>query len=207
MAVGDNKGLVLIISSPSGAGKTTICKKLINEVEGLNLSVSVTTRQKRKDEIEGKHYFFKNEKEFNKLLKQNEFLEYANVFGFSYGTLKKEVLSKINNGKDVIVDIDWQGTRQIEKSLPNDIVKVFILPPSMKELENRLGKRASENKENFVKRMSEAKKEISHYKEYDFIVVNDDLQLAVNQIKSILFSERLRINRQISLTKTLKELL
>ena len=203
----DNKGLVLIISSPSGAGKTTICKKLIYEVEGLNLSVSVTTRQKRKDEIEGKHYFFKNEKEFNKLLKQNEFLEHANVFGFYYGTLKNEVLSKINNGKDVIVDIDWQGTRQIEKSLPNDIVKVFILPPSMKELENRLGKRASENEENFIKRMSEAKKEISHYKEYDFIIVNDDLQLAVNQIKSILFSERLRINRQLSLTKTLKELL
>ena len=207
MSVIDNKGLVLIISSPSGAGKTTICKKLIYEVEGLNLSVSVTTRQKRKDEIEGKHYFFKNEKEFNKLLKQNEFLEHANVFGFYYGTLKNEVLSKINNGKDVIVDIDWQGTRQIEKSLPNDIVKVFILPPSIKELENRLGKRASENKENFIKRMSEAKKEISHYKEYDFIIVNDDLQLAVNQIKSILFSERLRINRQLSLTKTLKELL
>ena len=207
MSVNDNKGLVLIISSPSGAGKTTICKKLINEVEGLNLSVSVTTRQKRKDEIEGKHYFFKNEKEFNKLLKQNEFLEHANVFGFFYGTLKNEVLSKINNGKDVIVDIDWQGTRQIEKSLPNDIIKVFILPPSMKELENRLGKRASENKENFVKRMSEAKKEISHYKEYDFIIVNDDLKLAVNQIKSILFSERLRRNRQLSLTKTLKELL
>ena len=207
MSVIDNKGLVLIISSPSGAGKTTICKKLINEVENLNLSVSVTTRQKRKDEIEGKHYFFKNEKEFNKLVKQNEFIEHANVFGFFYGTLKNEVLSKINNGKDVIVDIDWQGTRQIEKSLPNDIVKVFILPPSMKELENRLGKRASENKENFAKRMSEAKKEISHYKEYDFIVVNDDLQIAVNQIKSILFSERLRRNRQLSLTKTLKELL
>ena len=207
MSVIYNKGLVLVISSPSGAGKTTICKKLIYEVEGLNLSVSVTTRQKRKDEIEGKHYFFKNEKEFNKLLKQNEFIEHANVFGFFYGTLKNEVLSKINNGKDVIVDIDWQGTRQIEKSLPNDIVKVFILPPSMKELENRLGKRASENKANFVKRMSEAKKEISHYKEYDFIIVNDDLQLAVDQIKSILFSERLRRNRQLSLTKTLKELL
>ncbi len=206
MSVIYNKGLVLVISSPSGAGKTTICKKLIYEVEGLNLSVSVTTRQKRKDEIEGKHYFFKNEKEFNKLLEQNEFLEHANVFGFYYGTLKNEVLSKINNGKDVIVDIDWQGTRQIEKSLPNDIVKVFILPPSMKELENRLGKRASENKENFIKRMSEAKKEISHYKEYDFIIVNDDLQLAVDQIKSILFSERLRRNRQLALTKTLKEL-
>ena len=207
MSVIDNKGLVLIISSPSGAGKTTICKKLINEVEGLNLSVSVTTRQKRKDEIEGKHYFFKNEKEFNKLVNQNEFIEHANVFGFFYGTLKNEVLSKINNGKDVIVDIDWQGTRQIEKSLPNDIVKVFILPPSMKELENRLGKRASENKENFKKRMSEAKKEISHYTEYDFVIVNNDLQLAVDQIKIILFSERLRRYRQLNLDKTIKKLI
>ena len=141
------------------------------------------------------------------MLQQNEFLEHANVFGYLYGTLKSEVISKIKNGIDVIVDIDWQGTRQIVKQLPKDVVKVFILPPSMKELENRLGKRASENKENFKKRMSEAKKEISHYKEYDFIVVNDDLQLAVNQIKLILFSERLRSNRQLSLTKTLKELL
>ena len=171
-----NKGLLLIISSPSGAGKTTICKKLIDEVDNIDLSVSVTTRKKRKDEIEGKHYFFKNEDEFNKLLKENEFLEHANVFGCLYGTLKKEVISKINKGIDVIVDIDWQGTRQIEKQLPEDIVKVFILPPSMKELENRLGKRASENKENFKKRMSEAKKEISHYKEYDFVIVNNDLK-------------------------------
>ena len=203
----NNKGLVLVISSPSGAGKTTICKKLIEEVDGIDLSVSVTTRKKRKEEIEGKHYFFKNEYEFNKLIKQNEFLEYANVFGYLYGTLKKEVVSKINNGIDVIVDIDWQGTRQIEQHLPQDIVKVFILPPSMEELECRLGKRASENKENFIKRMSEAKKEISHYNEYDFVIVNTKINVAVEQIKSILFSERLRRHRQISLKKILEKLL
>lgn len=203
----NNKGLVLVISSPSGAGKTTICKKLIEEVDGIDLSVSVTTRKKRKEEIEGKHYFFKNEYEFNKLIKQNEFLEYANVFGYLYGTLKKEVVSKINNGIDVIVDIDWQGTRQIEQHLPQDIVKVFILPPSMEELECRLGKRASENKENFIKRMSEAKKEISHYNEYDFVIVNTKINVAVEQIKSILFSERLRRHRQISLKKILDKLL
>ena len=202
-----NKGLLLIISSPSGAGKTTICKKLIDEVDEIDLSVSVTTRKKRKDEIEGKHYFFKNEDEFNILVKQNQFLEYANVFGCLYGTLKKEVISKINQGIDVIVDIDWQGTRQIAKQLPEDIVKVFILPPSMKELENRLGKRASENQENFKKRMSEAKKEISHYKEYDFVIVNKDLQLAVDKIKLILFSERLRIHRQLILKNTIKKLI
>ena len=202
-----NKGLLLIISSPSGAGKTTICKKLIDEVNDLDLSVSVTTRKKRKDEIEGKHYFFKNEDEFRILLKENKFLEHANVFGCYYGTLKKEVVSKINKGIDVIVDIDWQGTRQIAKQLPKDIVKVFILPPSMKELENRLGKRASENKENFEKRMSEAKKEISHYKEYDFVIVNKDLQQAVDQIKLVLFSERLRRHRQLIIDKTLKKLI
>ena len=201
-----NKGLLLIISSPSGAGKTTICKKLINEVDDIDLSVSVTTRKKRKDEIEGKHYFFKNEDEFRMLLKENKFLEHASVFGCLYGTLKKEVVSKINKGIDVIVDIDWQGTRQIAKQLPEDIVKVFILPPSMKELENRLGKRASESKENFKKRMSEAKKEISHYKEYDFVIVNNDLQLAVDQIKLILFSERLRRYRQLTLSNTIKKL-
>ena len=202
-----NKGLLLIISSPSGAGKTSICKKLIDEVDDIDLSVSVTTRKKRKDEIEGKHYFFKNEDEFNILIKENKFLEHANVFGCLYGTLKKEVLSKINKGIDVIVDIDWQGTRQIAKELPKDIVKVFILPPSMKELENRLGNRASENKENFNKRMSEAKKEISHYKEYDFVIVNDDLQIAVDQIKLILFSERLRRHRQLTLNNTIKKLI
>ena len=202
-----NKGLLLIISSPSGAGKTTICKKLIDEVNDIDLSVSVTTRKKRKDEIEGKHYFFKNEDEFRILLKENKFLEHANVFGCHYGTLKKEVISKINTGIDVIVDIDWQGTRQIAKQLPKDIVKVFILPPSMKELENRLGKRASENEQNFKKRMSEAKKEISHYKEYDFVIVNKDLQQAVDQIKLVLFSERLRRHRQLILDKTLKKLI
>ena len=202
-----NKGLLLIISSPSGAGKTTICKKLIDEVNDLDLSVSVTTRKKRKDEIEGKHYFFKNEDEFRILLKENKFLEHANVFGCHYGTLKKEVVSKINKGIDVIVDIDWQGTRQIAKQLPKDIVKVFILPPSIKELQNRLGKRASENIENFKKRMSEAKKEISHYKEYDFVIVNDDLQLAVDQIKLILFSERLRRCRQLTLDETIEKLI
>ena len=207
MTNADKKGLVLVISSPSGAGKTTICKKLIDEVDGIELSVSVTTRKKRKDEVDGKHYFFKNRSEFKKLLNENQFLEHATVFGCLYGTLKYEVMSKINKGIDIIVDIDWQGTRQIAKRLPKDVIKVFILPPSMKELENRLGKRASENEENFKKRMSEAKKEISHYKEYDFVIVNSDLQIAVDQIKSILFSERLRINRQSTLDKTVEQII
>ena len=207
MSISNNKGLVLVISSPSGAGKTTISRKLLDDLDGIELSVSVTTRKKRKDEIEGKHYYFKSDDEFQKLIRKSKFLEYANVFGYLYGTLKNEIVSKIDNGIDVIVDIDWQGTRQIEKHLPDDIVKVFILPPSMEELESRLGKRASEDKKNFLKRMSEAKKEISHYKEYDFVIVNNEIETAVNQIKSILFSERLRRHRQLSLKSTLKKLL
>tara|TARA_B100001093_G_scaffold352606_1_gene337065 strand:- start:1481 stop:2104 length:624 start_codon:yes stop_codon:yes gene_type:complete len=201
------RGLVLVISSPSGAGKTTICKKLIQEVDGIDLSVSVTTRKKRKNEIEGKDYFFRNNLQFDIMLENKEFLENANVFGFAYGTLKREVVTKIEKGVDVIVDIDWQGTRQIQKHIANDIVKVFILPPSIKELENRLGKRASEDKKNFLKRMSEARKEISHYLEYDFVIINKEVETAVSQIKSILFSERLRRFRQLNLNKVVKKLI
>ena len=200
------RGLVLVISSPSGAGKTTICKKLIEEVDGIDLSVSVTTRKKRENEIEGKDYFFRNNLQFNLMLENKEFLENANVFGFAYGTLKREIISKIDKGIDVIVDIDWQGTRQIQKHIPNDIVKVFILPPSIKELENRLGKRASEDEKNFIKRMSEARKEISHYLEYDFVIINKEIETAVSQIKSILFSERQRRSRQLNLNEVIKKL-
>jgi len=200
------RGLVLVISSPSGAGKTTICKKLIQDVDSIDLSVSVTTRKKRKNEFEGKDYFFRNSLQFDTMLKNEEFLENANVFGFAYGTLKSEVITKIKKGIDVIVDIDWQGTRQIQKHIPNDIVKVFILPPSIKELENRLGKRASEDKKNFLKRMSEARKEISHYLEYDFVIINKEIETAVSQIKSILFAERLRRSRQLNLNKIIEKL-
>ena len=200
------RGLVLVISSPSGAGKTTICKKIIQEIDCIELSVSVTTRKKRKDEINGKDYFFMSELEFSILENNKEFLENADVFGYSYGTLKREVISKIEKGIDVIVDIDWQGTRQIQKHIPNDIVKVFILPPSIKELENRLGNRASEDKKNFIKRMSEARKEISHYTEYDFVIINHQIEKAVSQIKSILFSERSRRYRQLHLDKFIDNL-
>ena len=196
-----NRGLVLIISSPSGAGKTTICKKLIEEVNNLNLSVSVTTRLKRSDEVDGKDYFFRSDKEFDDMVAQEKFLEHAKVFDHSYGTLKSEIDTKIINGINVIVDIDWQGTRQIEHHIPDDIVKIFILPPSIKELEKRLGTRATESQDSFKKRMSEARKEISHYSEYDFIIINEDIQESVNKIKTILYSESLRRHRQVELKK------
>jgi guanylate kinase len=202
-----NRGLVLIISSPSGAGKTTICKKLIEEVNNLNLSVSVTTRLKRSDEIDGKDYFFRSDKEFDDMVTQEKFLEHAKVFDYSYGTLKSEIDTKIINGINVIVDIDWQGTRQIEQHIPDDIVKIFILPPSIKELEKRLGARATESQDSFKKRMSEARKEISHYSEYDFIIINEDIQESVNKIKTILYSESLRRHRQVGLKKFVDNLI
>ena len=202
-----NRGLVLIISSPSGAGKTTICKKLIEEVNNLNLSVSVTTRLKRSDEVDGKDYFFRSDKEFDDMVAQEKFLEHAKVFDHSYGTLKSEIDTKIINGINVIVDIDWQGTRQIEQHIPDDIVKIFILPPSINELEKRLGTRATESQDSFKKRMSEARKEISHYSEYDFIIINEDIQESVNKIKTILYSESLRRHRQVGLKKFVDNLI
>ena len=202
-----NRGLVLIISSPSGAGKTTICKKLIEEVNNLNLSVSVTTRLKRSDEVDGKDYFFRSDKEFDDMVKQEKFLEHAKVFDYSYGTLKSEIDTKIINGINVIVDIDWQGTRQIEQHLPDDIVKIFILPPSINELEKRLGARATESQDSFKKRMSEARKEISHYSEYDFIIINEDIQESVSKIKTILHSESLRKRRQVGLDEFVDNLI
>ena len=207
MIKNNRRGLVLVISSPSGAGKTTICKNIIEKVDNVSLSVSVTTRKKRKGEIEGKDYFFKTNEEFIPMMNNNDFIESAKVFGNFYGTLKAEVLQKIEDGIDVLVDIDWQGTRQIEKHMPEDIVKIFILPPSIKELEYRLGNRASENKEDFNKRMSEARKEISHYNEYDFVIINEEIDIAVNLVKSILYSERLRKHRQTSLQNVVNNLL
>ena len=201
-----NRGLVLVVSSPSGAGKTTICKRLIQDIENLSLSISVTTRLKRQNEIDGKDYFFKSDKEFDKMVKQEKFLEHARVFGYSYGTLKSEINSKITNGVNVIVDIDWQGTRHIEEHIPDDIVKIFILPPSIKELEKRLGARATETQDSFKKRMSEARKEISHYNEYDFVIINDDVQESVNKIKLILNSENLRRHRQVGLSEFVNDL-
>ena len=196
-----------MISSPSGAGKTTICKKIINSIKNVSLSVSVTTRKKRINELDGKDYFFESKNDFIKMIENDEFLEHAEVFGNYYGTLRSEILEKIENGIDVLLDIDWQGTRHIQKHIPDDVVKVFVLPPSIKELEYRLGNRASENRDDFFKRMSEAKKEISHYDEYDFIIINEDINVAVNSITSILFAERLRKNRQKIIPIFVKKLL
>ena len=178
------KGKLIIISSPSGAGKTTITKKLILLEKNIKLSVSVTTRKPRKNEVNKKDYIFVTKKEFNQLIKKNSFLEYAEVFGNFYGTLKKNILENIKK-KNIILDIDWQGARQIKKHLPKVTTTIFILPPSLKELKKRLTKR--ESSKEFIKlRMSKAKKEITHWKEYDYVVVNDNLNKCVIEIKKIL---------------------
>ena len=174
-----------MISSPSGAGKTTIAKKLVSKKNNIELSVSVTTRKPRANEIPNKDYIFVNQKYFNKLIKRKSFLEYAKVFGNYYGTLKENIIKKINKNNTIILDIDWQGARQIKKKLNNLTTTIFILPPSLKELKNRLKKRERNNK--FINdRMSKAKREITHWKEYDYVVVNEKLNTCIKEIKTIL---------------------
>ena len=179
------KGKLIVISSPSGAGKTTITKSLVSKKKNIELSVSLTTRSPRPNEVANKDYTFVNIKTFKKLVAKKSFLEYAKVFGNYYGTLKKQINNKIRQNKTIILDIDWQGARLIKKQLPKITTTVFILPPSLKELKKRLTKRESNAK--FISlRMSKAKKEITHWKEYDYVVVNDNLKKCISEIKSIL---------------------
>ena len=179
------KGKLIVISSPSGAGKTTITKNLVSKKKNIELSVSLTTRSPRPNEIENKDYIFVNIKTFKKLVAKKSFLEYAKVFGNYYGTLKKKINNKIRQNKTIILDIDWQGARLIKKQLPKITTTIFILPPSLQELKKRLTIRET-NKKFINLRMSKAKKEIIHWKEYDFVVVNDNLKRCISEIKSIL---------------------
>jgi guanylate kinase len=179
------KGKLIVISSPSGAGKTTITKSLASKKKNIELSVSLTTRSPRPNEIANKDYTFVNIKTFKKLVAKKSFLEHAKVFGNYYGTLKKKINNKIRKNKTIILDIDWQGARLIKKQLPKITTTIFILPPSLKELKKRLTKRESNTK--FISlRMSKAKKEITHWKEYDYVVVNDNLKKCISEIKTIL---------------------
>jgi len=179
------KGKLIVISSPSGAGKTTITKSLVSKKKNIELSVSLTTRSPRPNEVANKDYTFINIKTFKKLVAKKSFLEHAKVFGNYYGTLKKKINNKIRQNKTIILDIDWQGARLIKKQLPKITTTIFILPPSLKELKKRLTKRESNT--NFINlRMSKAKKEITHWKEYDYVVVNDNLKRCISEIKSIL---------------------
>jgi len=196
------RGLMFILSSPSGAGKTTLSRQLLARYkdaaphETIRMSVSVTTRKPRPGEVHGTDYFFLNDDEYNAMVKDGELLEYAKVFEYQYGTPAHFVNGNIGQGTDVLFDIDWQGTQQLKAKNPNDLVSVFILPPSMDELERRLKSRAQDSDEVVARRMSKARAEISHWMEYDYVLVNQNLEETLEKIDSILKAERLKRVRQ-----------
>ena len=200
------EGVILVISSPSGTGKTTICKKLLEYDKNIHLSVSVTTRKKRKNEVEGVDYYFKSKKDFLILKSENAFIENALVFENYYGTLKSEVLKQLDNGIDVLIDIDWQGTRQITKEMKGNLIKIFLLPPSINELKKRLSIRNSDSVKEINFRMSKALKEIKHYNEYDYVLVNNNLDNTFQNIVKILEAERLKLSKQLYLPNFVKKL-
>ena len=206
MAKIKKEGVLLVISSPSGTGKTTICKKLLEYDKNIHLSVSVTTRKKRKNEVEGIDYYFRSKKDFLNLKSQNSFIENALVFENYYGTLKSEVLEQLENGIDVLIDIDWQGTRQITQAMKGNLIKIFLLPPSIDELKKRLSKRNSDSIKEINFRMSKALKEIKHFDEYDYVLVNDNLENTFQKIVKILETERLKLPKQLYLSDFVKKL-
>ena len=200
------RGLMLVLSSPSGAGKTSIARQLLAEDANLTLSVSATTRPARPNEVDGRDYHFVDQVRFDALIAADDFLEYATVFGNSYGTPKADVMAVLEAGGDVLFDIDWQGTQQVANAAGDDLVSVFILPPSRAALQARLESRAQDSDEVVAARMAKASDEISHYREYDYIVVNDDLDRSVTSVRAILAAERLRRGRQIGMTEFVRTL-
>lgn len=200
------KGLMLVLSSPSGAGKTSIAQGLIKADPSLRMSISVTTRPKRQNEIDGVDYNFLDVKTFKKMQQRGELLEYATVFDHLYGTPRAEVKETLTAGYDIVFDIDWQGAQQITKNAVEDVVKVFILPPTTEELEKRLKKRAQDTNKVVATRMEKASSEMTHWAEYDYVLINDNLEQTVNQVLKILVAERLRQHRQIGIEEFVKNL-
>jgi guanylate kinase len=195
------------LSSPSGAGKTTLSRKLLADDPNVTMSVSVTTRAKRAGEIDGSDYHFISKERFWAMRDAGELLEWAEVFGNHYGTPRVAVEDALAKGRDVLFDIDWQGTQQLVQALQNDVVRVFILPPSADALRERLVSRAQDSPVVVAKRMAEASQEISHWAEYDYVVVNNDLQTAAGEIATILGAERLKRKRRVGLTGFVRSLL
>ena len=190
------RGLMLVLSSPSGAGKSTIARNLLESDPELSLSVSVTTRPRRGSEIEGVHYHFLKQREFDALRDSDALLEWAEVHGNCYATPREPVEAAMAEGRDMLFDIDWQGALQLKDKMRADIVSIFILPPSMKELKSRLKRRAEDSEEVIAHRLKNARTEIEHWKEYDFVVVNNDLDRAFAEIRAIVTAERLRRDRR-----------
>ncbi len=206
------RGLLFILSSPSGAGKTTLSRRLLEQYknaaqhETIVMSVSVTTRAMRNGEIHGKDYFFVDDAAYKQMVEHGELLEHAQVFDYNYGTPEKFVREHIEKGIDVLFDIDWQGTKQLTSKLPDDLVSIFILPPSMEELERRLRARAQDTEEVVQKRMGKARAEISHWQEYDYVLINQDLDQTHEKINVILKAERLKRVRQEGLADFVERL-
>ncbi|WP_454848894.1 guanylate kinase [Rhizobium binxianense] len=190
------RGLMLVISSPSGAGKSTIARTLLGKDDKIGLSVSVTTRQRRSSEVEGIHYHFKSIREFERLRDSDALLEWAEVHGNFYGTPREPVEQAMGEGRDMLFDIDWQGAQQLQEKMAADVVSIFVLPPTMTELQSRLHRRAEDSEEVIQTRLANSRAEIAHWREYDYVIVNDDLNAAIDAVQSIVKAERLRRDRR-----------
>lgn len=201
------RGLMFILSSPSGAGKTTISRMLLEADDEIRLSVSATTRPKRPGEIDGVHYHFVDDAEFDRMIEEDDFYEWAPVFGYRYGTPKGHIRSGLKEGQDFLFDIDWQGTQQLYQKDEQDVARVFILPPSLEELHRRLQDRGTDSKEVIDGRMERARAEISHWDGYDYVVVNDDVHVCFEKVRSILHAERMKRARQTGLIGFVRELM
>jgi guanylate kinase len=200
------RGLMLVLSSPSGAGKTTISRALLERNGNLSMSISATTRPKRPGEVSGRDYQFVDLTQFNLMVNRQELLEHAKVFGNYYGTPRALVETALSAGRDVLFDIDWQGTQQLAQNARDDLVSVFVLPPSTEELQRRLERRAQDPAEVVAQRMAKAPDEMSHWAEYDYIVINHEIEVSVAAVQSILAAERLKRERQVGLTDFVKGL-
>lgn len=200
------RGLMLVLSSPSGAGKTTLSRALLESDADITMSVSATTRAPRPGETHGTDYYFLSTEDFGIMRNKGEFLENAKVFGNYYGTPQAPVEAALAQGRDVLFDIDWQGTQQLEEAAHEDVVKVFILPPSAQDLEKRLNRRAQDPADVVAARMEKASDEISHYQEYDYIIINEDVEKSLSELRSILMAERLKRQRLTGLSNFVKRL-
>lgn len=201
------RGLLIVLSSPSGAGKTTISRMLLDADDEIAMSVSATTRPMRPGEHDGKDYNFVEEGEFDRMIRDHEFVEWANVFGFRYGTPKAPVKDALKQGRDILFDIDWQGARQLEPDFGEHLVTIFLLPPSMQELERRLRVRGTDSPQVIAERMRRAAEEISHWAEYEYVLVNDEMDECLAQVRSIVAAERFKRVRQTSLVPFVRDLI
>jgi guanylate kinase len=200
------RGLLIVLSSPSGAGKSTLSRMLMEADPRITMSVSATTRPRRPGEEEGVHYHFVDDSEFDRMLKAGEFVEWAPVFGYRYGTPKSPVKEALRDGRDILFDIDWQGTQQLHAAMGEDLVRMFLLPPSMDELERRLQARGTDSDGVIADRMDRAEAEISHWAEYDYVLVNEDAAECLADIRTIVQAERLKRARQIGLVAFVRDL-